>query len=118
MNQSAIGRTKIFTVIHIVGKNMRKLGIILIFILLLVSGCNSSGYDAWKDTLNVYGDGTYVKYHGTYDRRSIYGINNTLCNQSVVEEILSEKTDNEKIYIYGMFYPYKVYDNKQFRKHR
>lgn len=88
---------------------MRKIGIILIFILLLVSGCNSSGYDTWKDTHNVYGDGTYVSYHSTYDGRSVYGINNTICNQSVVEEILSEKTNNDKTYIYGMFYPYKVY---------
>lgn len=48
-------------------------------------------------------------YHATRDGRNVYGINNTLCHQSIVEEILNEKTDNENTYIYGMFYPYKVY---------
>lgn len=89
---------------------------IIIILLILVSTmiftfCQSTDnqYSAWKDTHEVYGDGTYCSYHSTRDGKNVYGITNTECNQSIVEEIFSEEKVDEKVYVYGMFYPHKVY---------
>lgn len=83
---------------------------IFVILLLFITACNTEKkYDEWKDSHNVYGDGTYVSYHSTRDGKNVFGINNTVCKQSVVEEILAEKTYDKKVYIYGMFYPYEVY---------
>ena len=81
----------------------------LCFVTFLYKSPNDNKYTGWKDTHIVYGDGTYVSYHMVNNGKDVYGITNTKCNQSIVEEILDEKKIDEKIYIIGLFYPYKVF---------
>lgn len=89
---------------------MKKYCLIFIFVItIILSACSNGANNSWKDTEQIYGDGTYQMFHHTERGRAVSGIINKKYNQCVLNEVLSYYEYDNKLYFMGIFNEYEIY---------
>ncbi|MCC8014497.1 MAG: hypothetical protein LIO87_04805 [Eubacterium sp.] len=68
-------------------------------------------YDGYvgKDTIEVYGDGTYQTAHQVKDGNDVSILYNCKYNSCLADEILNIKETENFLYVYGVLINHKVY---------
>ncbi|MCD8238326.1 MAG: hypothetical protein LUC92_03165 [Clostridiales bacterium] len=90
--------------------------ILVIIFLMLISvlckcGKTKNLYNSYvgKDTIEVYGDGTYQTAHQVKDGNDVSILYNCKYNSCLADDILNIKETENFLYIYGILINHKVY---------
>lgn len=90
-------------------KKSRRLTVLVLLCVFLLSSCTNIDDGGWKDTHKIYENTDYEILNDTEEGNIIRGINNRKYNQCIVDKILAMEETDEKVCVYGVFTKHPIY---------
>ncbi len=90
-------------------KHLLYIIVLLTFTFIFVSCNDNRNYTGWKDTHEIYGDGTYSSFAYSLNNQIAYGLSNNIYHEPMIDQILSEKEVDGKLYVYGNHLSFTAY---------